>query len=157
MIQADEQRWRRVALAIYPIAFMLALIPLTDALAQVWPLKPGQVGWRYGAVGIFSSALFTPLLAVFLTLLAASVLRQRWVQILLGIVSVLSALVLVAVLALFALDALQVVHMTVPGDKRSFQVGGAKAAAKLLLAMVVIMSMGIAAFKGARRRRTRRA
>jgi hypothetical protein len=36
-------------------------------------------------------------------------------------------------------------------------VGGAKAAAKLVLAMVVIMSMGIAAFKGARRRRTRRA
>ena len=46
--------------AIYAVGIVMLLVAIGDYSGQLWPFRPTDVGWRYGAVGIFSNFLVTP-------------------------------------------------------------------------------------------------
>jgi hypothetical protein len=84
------------------------LIPVVDLSMSLWPLRFGDVGWRYGAVGLVASALSVIVLLLYLLLLLAHINGDRQVSLILGVVSGTAAIALLPALVFFSLDALQI-------------------------------------------------
>lgn len=133
------------------MALLLVLFPLTDALSTVWPLRPGEFQWRFGAVGLFSQALMTPLLGVVLALVTAHILEHRVVLRILAVLAALGGVLLLVVLAGFALDAAQMRGQVRPELKGNFDVASIAAAMKLLLAATLALVVTWVGWKRSRR------
>lgn len=105
---AAAQNRLTVARALYVIAAMLVLIPLSEFLPALWPLRLGTPDWRFAVTGMGSGAIMTPMLGVFLALAAAATLEHRRILAIGSWALFACALVLVALAGLFALDALEI-------------------------------------------------
>jgi len=76
-IQPYSTAARSLALAGYPIALLLIVVPMLNALPQLVPASIGSAEWRYGAVGIVVGNVVTPILGLSIASAAALVARQR--------------------------------------------------------------------------------
>lgn len=137
----------------YLCAVLLASFPLVDSLLAVWPLRLGELSWRFGSAGLVSRTLLTPLLWLLLAYAIALLAEQR--RVLRGI-SILSALItamIVALIPLFLLDAVQMRAQVVPAAIFAFTVASVAALAKYMLAAIVTLSFAIFGWKASRRSR----
>jgi len=138
---------------LYLLALLLVATPLVDVLANVWPIRLGDAGWRYGAIGVTSGYVLTPLLGIALACLLATALRHRTMLRVLVVVCLAAGVVLVAAAVDFGLDAIQVSH-NVPATpalaRWSFNVGVAKALFKHLTAAVALAWLGLATRRASR-------
>jgi hypothetical protein len=142
-----------LARPLYFLAFLLVATPLMDILGNTWPLRFGEVTWRYGAVGMFSGFLLTPLLGVWLCSWLALTLGHRTTQRLLMIGCVIVALLLVISGLGFLLDVVQLrrsVPTSPPQAMWTFQVGAAKALLKYFSAAIAFAWFGVAARRALR-------
>jgi hypothetical protein len=98
---------RGLALPAYLIAIILILIPIVDTTLAVSPLQPASVGWRFGALGLGSQAIMTPLLGGFLAVVTAVVLGHRRALRALQVLALIVAVLFAAAIVLFLLDAIQ--------------------------------------------------
>src|SRR4051812_25754232 len=57
---------RRLRLPAYLIFAVTSIFPLIDLVLTVLPAHPGTVMWRFGSVGLLSSAIGAPLLVLVL-------------------------------------------------------------------------------------------
>lgn len=153
MNERSSGAFESLASPLYVLALLLVVTPLVDVLANVWPLRFGEVGWRYGTVGVSSGYLLTPLLGLGLAGLLAITRRQRTVLRLLVWVCLVTAVVLVIATIDFALDAMQLRHtvpVTPPLARWSFDVGAVKAIFKHLTAAVALAWLGLATRRAVR-------
>ncbi len=130
----------------YLMALYLCSVPLAETLIAAWPLQLGDPGWRYGATGLFSQALMTPLLGLLLAVCLAVYLQHRVLSLALAVVSGLVALLTIAVIPLFLLDAIQMRARVGDGATAAFDVATVFA----LLKMGATVLMGFAMALGAR-------
>jgi hypothetical protein len=138
---------RALVAALYSIAFMLMLIPLSEAALSVWPMRAGTASWRYGATGLVSRALMTPLLGLAIASGAAIALDHRRMLRTLAVAAALGTLLLVSASGLFALDALEV-HNRVRLDARSaFYAATLQATAKIAAAITVLALVAIGGWR----------
>ena len=145
--------WNRttVARAMYVVAIMLIVATLSDALPALWPFRLGAAEWRFGAVGLMSSALMTPLLGAFLILAAAAALDHRRVLTVSSWLLFALVVVLVAVAVVFALDFLEV-RTRIQERVRPAALGAAaKAAWKLGVGGIVSLVMAFSSRRMAKR------
>ena len=150
MSQTDSDVLKSLAWPTYFVAFLLVATPALDFLANVWPLRPGEVQWRYGSVALFTGFMLTPLFGVMFALGAATVLRHRLVLRVLSFVNVILAPLILVLIVLFALDVFQV-RGTVPEEGRSmFDTGSAKAVVKYVTMAVALAWLGIAGIRATR-------
>ena len=141
---------RRLTPAAYAVAVVFLLSPVVDVVANVSPMEPGSIQWRFGAVGIMSNYLISAIFGLLLgTLLAAATGRRTmlWVFATLNIVT---ALVLLATALLFGLDVLQLKNVVRPEAAAMFKIGSAKAAFKIVTAAIALLMLGIGGFRTAR-------
>ena len=138
-------RYRAIALPAYIVGLSLIVIPLFDALAQLWPFNPGNAAWRFGAVGLLSNAFIVPAAGLLVMLGTAVVLDQKNVLRALGWVSAIGAVLIAPIIVLFALDAVQTRAGVRPEIKLSFLVASFTAVGKLILGMVTLFAFAIAA------------
>jgi hypothetical protein len=124
---------RRLAPCLYLVAFILIVVPLFDAAISTLPFRPGNVQWRFGAIGLLSSTLLTPGLGFLLAVVTAVTLQHVLVQRVLAILSWVAVAAVLALLVLFTLDALQTRPMVRPEMRMAFIVASTTAAGKLLL------------------------
>jgi hypothetical protein len=141
---------RRIAPAAYCIAALLLLLPSMDYIGNVWPFRPGAVDWRYGAVGMISTYLLSPLIGLLLASATAALLPQPKVSKLLGVLGWVAALGLLLAVAGFVLDSLQV-RSAAPADARwvtttSFLL----ASAKMVGAAFTLMILGVGNLRASR-------
>lgn len=137
--------------AVYFILGLLILVPLLDYLLNVWPVQPGELGWRYGAVGLLGQYLHTPLLGLMLLSLFAWRLKHLRTLRLVAVAGLVVSIVLVLALIGFSLDALQL-RMGVDDDARQvFHIGVVRALAKLSTGAVAFGLLGLAGLRAARR------
>lgn len=152
MPKSDSEALRSLAWPTYFVAFLLVVTPALDFVTNVWPLRPGEVGWRYGAEGLLAGFLLTPLIGVMIAFGAAIALRHLLVMRILSFVNIAVAAFLLLLIALFALDVLQV-RATVPEEARGmFQTGAVKAAVKHLTVAVALSWLGIVGIRVTRSR-----
>lgn len=107
MRSSEWERLKPLALTSYAVAALLIAIPMADTVLAVLPLRPGEVAWRFGALGLGSQAVMTPLLGGLLALVTAAVFEHRRGVRTLQILAVLAAVLLLAASVLFVLDAAQ--------------------------------------------------
>jgi hypothetical protein len=156
MSDADSMSYRYLAWPAYFVALLLIATPALDLLTNVWPVRMGNAEWRYGAVGLMSGFLLTPLLGLVIGLAAATALDHRRVVRVAGVVSLISGVVLVAGTLSFALDVLQI-RGTVTAEARStFDLGAVKAALKNSSGVVAFGWLGAVSVKAGRRSARRR-
>jgi hypothetical protein len=107
MRSSEWERLKPLALPSYVVAALLVLIPVADTVLALTPLHPGAVAWRFGALGMGSQAVMTPLLGGLLALVTAAILGHRRGVRALQVLAVLAAVLLLAASVLFVLDAAQ--------------------------------------------------
>lgn len=136
--------------AIYAVGIVMLLVAIGDYSGQLWPFRPTEVGWRYGAVGIFSNFLVTPVFALLLIGAAAAVGGHRIMLRILGVIGIGFTAALLVSIALFSLDALQVRQQAEPGAKWLTTISASMAAAKLLMAAAVSFILGLGTLKASK-------
>lgn len=148
---SDRLRRSRITGAVYFVGLLCLLFPLVDLVTNVWPLRPSDVQWRYGAVGLGSGFLLTPLLGLALISLLATIQAKAGILRTAGVVGIAAAVVLLSVTLLFVLDALQVRVGVQEQEQWFFRTAVIRAFGKNLLGSVAFGALGIGAFKSARR------
>ncbi len=145
---ADVQR--RLAPALYFLAFLLVATPLADFALTVAPYRLGNVTWRFAACGLLSGFLLTPLLGAGLAIATAAVNGHRRTMRVLGISAIVLAVLLVLALGGFALDTLQLRRQVPEAQRASFHAAALKAMLKHVTALAGGLWLGIAAMRAAR-------
>lgn len=143
-------RFRYLSWPVYVVSAMLVLLPFAEFFVSIWPLQPGVVRWRFGAVGLFSGALLVPILGVLLAYAVAVLLEHRVMQRIISVLSGLVALVLVAAAAGFVLDMLQMRGQVRPEAHRAFDVASVLGLIKMLMATVALVCLSIGGWRSAR-------
>ena len=139
-----------MASAASVLAALLIVIPLIDYVANVWPARPGDLSWRYGAEALWAGFLLTPCLGAALGAAVAAWRGHFGTLRLLGFVLILSAVGLLPLCLDFALSAAQLRH-SVPVDAMSrFQAGAAKVIVQYALVVLGLLSSGRALLRAAR-------
>jgi MFS family permease len=147
-------QFRFLALPGYALGVFLLLMPLIDTLVSAWPPRPGVIGWRFGAVGLYSNAFLTPLVGVILLLVLAKAMEHRKVIRLLSILTAIAAVFVLGALAVFILDALQMRAAVRAEAKTTFDRASALAMVKYLVTAVILALFSVKSWQASRRTRT---
>lgn len=139
-----------VARAGYLIGPLLILLPLVDAVPVLFSPNFSDLRWRFGATGILSGALMTPLFGLFVVMSAAAVLGHRRLQRALAWLCLPLAVVLVAAGVIFALDAIEVHHIAPRPAQRDLALASLKAMAKISFGAVVAAGIGVVVLRATR-------
>lgn len=139
----DMKRYWVLGISAYGVAVLLVFFPLLDSLLTVWPLQLGNVTWRFGAAGLFSRALMTPILGILLALATALAFQHRVVLRLASVLSALGAFGMVALAAVFVLDAAQARTQVVEAAASSFRISYLVAVMKYSLAALLSLLMAL--------------
>jgi len=147
MSDHDTDWLDRISAPLYFATILLVALPALDLVANIWPLRFGDVGWRYGAAGLMSGYLLTPLLGLLLAWVVASLGRHRRAMLITSVFAVFGALVLVVIVLGFALDALQVRSGISPENMSHFEIGALKALLKYVVVILALLWPGIVGWR----------
>lgn len=154
MTESQRGRLEAVAGSIGFVALLLVIIPIFDLFANVWPLRPGSLHWRFGTSGLLSGFLLTPLLGMALLTVVAALRARPATLTSLVLANAAGTLVLLAIVPLFTLDFLQLRGTVAPAEKALFDASAVKAVVKHLSCA---MALGGLTFANAKLRRAARA
>ncbi|HEV8195249.1 MAG TPA: hypothetical protein VGP87_01310 [Gemmatimonadales bacterium] len=137
----------RTAGPFYFLALLFLVLPLVDYVMNVWPLNPGTVSWRYGALGLSGGFLLTPLLGLVMMLTGSMLFGHRGMRVMVGVVSAVLALLLALGMMLFVLDSLQVRRGVAADAMWAFDVGVIKAIVKIFTGAICSAWVALVAFR----------
>lgn len=143
----------RLTRPLYFVAFLFILFPLVDFGLNVWPLRFGDVSWRYGAVGLLSQFFITPLLGLALAWAIAEANDDRGTRLFLSILCAVGAVFLAIALVGFALDVVQVGATVSPERVSGFRIGAIRSMLKQSLMIVALAWFAVAGWRTERARR----
>jgi hypothetical protein len=127
---------------LYLVAALLVAIPLIDFLLSVPAAEPGNVQWRFSAVGLLSGYTLLPIVGCALAFVVSSVLRHYTLQRLLVAFCLTMGVVLIALSLGFLLDVAQVRASVPPGGRAAFSSAWNRALIKHVLGGVALIYMG---------------
>lgn len=136
---------------VYLFGFALMLTAAIDLLTTVWPMRPGEMTWRYGFLGLSAGYLQTPTLGLMLIMGAGIVDGNSLVLRATAGICLLTAVVLLGVMGIFALDVLQVRGIRPEEARRGVLVGGIFQEVKYFVATFVFATLGYGGLQTARR------
>lgn len=137
----------RLTLTAYVVAFLFVVSPLVDILTNVWPWDGGNPQWRFGLVGVTSNYLISMIFGLLLAALVAAAQGHRATLKVLGVVSVLTAVVLMVLCGSFVLDTLQLRTVVREEQRALFKVGAVKTALKVGASILALLVMAVGTWK----------
>jgi hypothetical protein len=138
---------RSIVWVLYAVALVLLVSPLLDLIGAAWPPRMGEVSWRFGAFGLTTSALVSPILAFAMAKIAGVLLEHRVFVRVVAIVDLVLLLLLLAGLVFFALDFLQLRATLASSSLSQYDTAGFKAAVNGVLELIVLAWMGVAGLR----------
>lgn len=141
---------RALTAAGYGVALSMVVIPLGDTLVNLLPARLYEPQWRFGAVGMASSGLLTPLFGLALATYVALAARHRRTLRVLSLLAGTGFLLLLLAAANFVLDAFQTRPNVVPEARARFYAASAQALAKMGLIGCVTLLLAIGAWRADR-------
>lgn len=137
----------------YLMAAYLMLAPSAETLAALRPFRFADAGWRYGATGLVSQSLMTPLLGLVLAVGVAVYCGHRVRARFLAVASALGGFVTLMAIPLFTLDALEM-RTLVPADQGAptgaFDVATVSALVMMTAAVALAFALALGAWAGTR-------
>lgn len=145
-----SERQRSTLGALYPLLFVLVLLPFADVMLAAVPARAAEPGWRFGVAGVLLASL--PSLAVVITLIAGltTLLGHHRVQLAAGVVAVLLAIIAGLSSLSFGLDALEVRRMVRADAKPGFDDSAFRALITVALVAPTLLWVGIRSIGAAR-------
>lgn len=141
---------RRLRAPAYLIMAVTSILPLIDLMMAISPMHPGTVMWRFGAVGLISSAIGAPLLVLVLIYALALLSGDRKVVITVGIIAAIIAVLMIGGAGSFSLDALQMKSRVNPVALDKFKGASALALVKLIVMGVSAIVLAVSAFRSSK-------
>ena len=145
-----SQNYRPFVKALYPIGALLILGAVSEPLLQIWPVQLGEVRWRFGAVGLLSSAVLGVLFGLVWIMAVAALLDHRRTLRAAAVANMALALVLTAVVLLFGLDFLQVRSTVNPEFRGALDMTVLRALVVLGLSIPTALGIGIGGWRSTR-------
>ncbi|HET8625487.1 MAG TPA: hypothetical protein VFM14_18145 [Gemmatimonadales bacterium] len=142
-----SSRGRTVVGALLPVALLLIASPLADLTAALLPLRFAEVSWRFGAYGLLTNALVTPILGLAIILVLYGFRGQRRPIAVAAGVAALVALVLIGGFALFVLDYLQLRQAVGRLARGPYDSAAFKAMIVATLEAIVLLSLAVTGFR----------
>jgi hypothetical protein len=148
MSSDDVSPW--VIRGLYLFGLSLMLTAAIDLFTTVWPLRPGEIGWRFGFLGLGAGYLQTPTLG--LALIAATAIWEENTGVLRGVgaVCLVTGLVLLGVMGIFGLDVVQMRQLRPEDAQASVMTGGMFQEVKYFVAFLVFSFLGYGSLKTAK-------
>lgn len=138
---------RAVTFGAYAVTFLLIVLPITEITLRLWPLQPGAAAWRFGATGLLTNAMVTPLLGLLLGGGLAFTLGHRAMVRLHSILAILGATLLLGLTLLFILDAIQMRREVQAESIFVFDVAAVQSFAKLCVVQSIAFVLGVGAWR----------
>ncbi len=132
-------------------AGLLIALPLMELADAVWPMRPGNVEWRFGATGLLSKTLLQPLLGSIIIVVVATQTEKKRLQDAMWGLNAIAAVFLLLVLPLFMLDSLQLRGRVPVEAKFRFDLATIKAVLVYGSALVVLAALSWGGFKSSQR------
>lgn len=139
------ESFRHLAGPLYATAIAVTLLPFVELVLTVLPWTPGDLSWRYGAAGLLSRTLVTPLVGLAIFLATAATLGHRGALRAILLVALGGVVLLSAVSALFLFDMLEMRAMVRPDATAAFRAGAAMALLKLAVGIGVLLTFAVGA------------
>ncbi len=135
---------------IYLFGFALMLTAVIDLFSTVWPLRPTEMTWRYGFIGLAAGYVQTPTLGLLLIAGAAMWTGNTTLLRLVGVASLVVALLLLVFMGVFVPDVLQIRQLRPPETRSTMLYGAIFQEIKYFVAACVLILLGQGALKTAR-------
>ncbi len=142
-MQKDVSPW--AVSGLYLLALIIAVSPLLELMATVWPMRPGELLWRYGALGLFAGYMPNVALGLALVMVLAHWRRHTTILRVVGVTSVTLAVVILLVMGMFALDIGQVRALRADELRGATLVAGMLQEVKYLAGAVALACLGVGA------------
>ncbi len=141
---------RPFASSLYLVAALVVVLPMIDLVLTFWPFAPGSAEWRYGAVGLLSGFVLTPLMGMTLAVVIVHSIQSAAGIKVTSILNIAAGGVIGVATLMFILDALQV-RGNVPLEGRgTFDIGMVKAILKNGTSALAFLWMGIVGMRAPR-------
>jgi hypothetical protein len=141
---------RPFLLALYPVGVMLILATVLEPALRVWPLRPTDIGWRFGAVGLAANTLAGVVFGLAWMLFVAVLLEHRTVLRTLAVISLLMGVMSLGVLGLFTLDFLQIRDSVRPELQAGFTRAAVQAVLLTIVSAATALVLGIGGWRSLR-------
>ena len=148
MTQDDVSPWYARGLYLFGIA--LIVTSAIDLFTTVWPMRPGDVAWRYGFLGLGAGYLQTPTLGLVLVAGTALWQKNRAVLRFAGVAGLLGALSLFLAMGMFGLDVMTMRAIRAEDARSAVLAGGMFQEVKYFMAAFVLAFLGFGALKTAK-------
>ena len=146
-IAAPTESMRRLRVPGYFILVLALTLPLVDTVMSVLPIKLDAFAWRFGAMGLFASAVGAPLLVLFLIYALAFAMGDRKVIAACGVMAAVLALIMLVGVVSFSLDALQMKSRIQAAGQLRFYTASVQATLKLVLQGIASLVFAVSAFR----------
>jgi chromate transport protein ChrA len=131
----------------YAVALLLIVFPLGDLFVNLWPIRLGDVDWRFGTVGLLAGFVLTPLLGVVALVVVAAALDHPAVLRAVSGLNLAVAVATLAMLVLFTLDWIQMRATAQPEIRPNMDVGTLKAMVKHVFSAATLGWLGLAGWR----------
>ena len=144
----DISPWMARGLYLFGVALMMTAA--IDLFTTVWPMRPGEILWRYGFLGLGAGYLQTPALGIIL--IAGVAIWEDNVIVLkvTGLVCLATALALIGIMGLFGLDLIQMRGLEAEERQASLLAVGIFQEVKYFVATFIFAFLGHGALKTAK-------
>lgn len=130
---------------VYLFGIALVMTAAIDLFTTVWPMRPGEMAWRYGFFGLAAGYIQTPTLGLLLIAVAsvwnadAGILRAT------GYTALVVAGVLLVSTAIFGLDVLSMRAIRPPESQAGVLYGGLFQEVKYVVGALALAMLGVGA------------
>lgn len=152
MTDRDVSPWLIWGIYLFGVAFILTAA--IDLFSTAWPMRPSEMQWRYGFLGLGGGYLQMPTLGLLLIAVGAILARNATLLRLAGIACLLFALALLVSMGVFGLDVLQVRQLRPEEARTNVLVGGVLQEIKYFVAAGVLVLLGQGCLKTAKESRS---
>ena len=135
---------------LYLFGFALILTAAIDLMTTVWPMRPAELAWRYGFLGLAAGYMQTPTLGLLLIMGAAALNDSSMVLRLMALVCLATAVILIGVMGIFGLDVIQMRGLRAEEMRASVLAGGIFQEVKYFVSMLVFAALGYGGLRTAR-------
>jgi hypothetical protein len=138
----EQHGTRSFLSALYAVAALLLLAPMTDLIGLTWPVRTLDAGWRFGSIGLGFEKTFIQIIGLSIGMAIAASLGHRRVLRSLSAVSLTAAFIVCAAMVRFLLDFGDLRTFVPAGEVGRFDANAFRALLYATLAIPVLVVLG---------------